>query len=128
GVIHRDVKPPNVLVSYDQRIVLGDFGLAMDLQQGTIGEVFGTPHYISPEQARRSSNATPASDLYSLGVILYEMLTGVVPFDDPSATSVALQHVTLPPPPPRTINPALNEATEQVLLKALSKDSAERYQ
>jgi serine/threonine protein kinase len=128
GVIHRDVKPANVLVERRGRVVLGDFGLALDVQQGTLGEVLGTPHYISPEQARHSAEAVPASDLYSLGVILYEMLTGVVPFDDPSPTAVAIQHITLPPPPPREINPQLSEETERVLLKALSKKPQARYQ
>ncbi len=128
GVIHRDVKPSNVMVASDNRVVLADFGLAMDVQQGTMGEVFGTPHYIAPEQARRSSDAVPQSDLYALGVMLYEMLTGVVPFDDPSPASLALQHLTLPPPPPRDINPELGVETERVLLKALSKSPAERYQ
>ncbi len=128
GVIHRDVKPANVLVERTGRVVLGDFGLALDIQQGTLGEVLGTPHYISPEQARHSAKAVPASDLYSLGVILYEMLTGVVPFDDPSPTTVAVQHITLLPPPPREINPQLSEETERVLLKALSKKPQARYQ
>ncbi|KAB2864040.1 MAG: protein kinase [Anaerolineae bacterium] len=128
GVVHRDVKPSNVMVATDDRIVLMDFGLALDSHQGTMGEVFGTPHYIAPEQARNSSNAVPQSDLYSLGIILYEMLTGTVPYDDPSPTAVALQHLTLPLPPPRERNPALNVETEAVLIKALSKSPAERYQ
>lgn len=127
GVIHRDVKPSNVFMSTDDRIVLGDFGLALEMQHGSSGEVFGTPHYISPEQVRRSSDATPKSDLYSLGVMLYEMLTGVVPFDDMSPTSVALQHITQDPPKPRSINPQLNKETEAVLLKALSKKPKDRY-
>ncbi len=128
GVIHRDVKPLNVMLASDGRVVLTDFGLAMDVEQGSRGEVSGTSHYIAPEQARRSADAVPQSDLYSLGVILYEMLTGVVPFDDPSPTTVALQHITLPPPPPRQINPELSEEVEAVLLRALSKSSDERYQ
>lgn len=128
GVVHRDVKPSNVMVATDDRIVLMDFGLALDSHQGTMGEVFGTPHYIAPEQARNSSNAVPQSDLYSLGIILYEMLTGTVPYDDPSPTAVALQHLTLPLPPPRERNPALNIETEAVLIKALSKSPADRYQ
>lgn len=126
-VIHRDVKPSNVMVAKDRRVVLADFGLAMDVQQGSIGSAFGTPHYIAPEQARHSADAVPKSDLYALGVILYEMLTGVVPFDDPSPASLALQHITQPPPPPRSRNPALNQATEAVLLQALSKQPADRY-
>jgi predicted Ser/Thr protein kinase len=128
GVVHRDVKPSNVIVARDGRVVLTDFGLALDVQQGSVGEVFGSAHYIAPEQARRSSDAIPQSDLYSLGIMLYEMLTGVVPFDDPSPTAVALQHITQPPPAPRELNPALSPDVEAILLKALSKSSSERYQ
>jgi serine/threonine protein kinase len=127
GVIHRDVKPPNVLVEVEGRVVLSDFGLALNTSEGSLGEVFGSPRYIAPEQARRSNAAVPQSDLYSLGVILYEMLTGVVPFDDPSPASVALQQITTPPPPPSHHNPALGGAVEEVLLKALAKSPAERY-
>jgi len=128
GVIHRDVKPSNILVAKDGRVVLGDFGLAMDLHDGSLGETFGTPHYISPEQASRSANAVPQSDLYSLGVILYEILVGVVPFNDPSPTSVALQHITEPPPAPCSINPDLSAEVEKTLLKSLEKNPEERYQ
>jgi serine/threonine protein kinase len=128
GVIHRDVKPSNVIVSDDGRVVLTDFGLAMNVTQGTLGEVFGSPHYIAPEQARNSSAAVPQSDLYSLGVMLYEMLTGVIPFDDPSPTALALKHLTQDPPPPRQLNPALNPQVETVLLKALAKQPGQRYQ
>ena len=128
GVIHRDVKPSNVMVAQDDRVVLTDFGLALDVHRGTVGEAFGSARYIAPEQAKSSANAVPQSDLYSLGVILYQMLTGVVPFDDPSPTSVAIQHLTAPPPRPREVNPALSEETEAVLLKALSKAPEDRYQ
>ena len=127
GVVHRDVKPANVLLASDGRIVLTDFGLAMDVQQGSLGEVFGSSLYIAPEQARRSAEAVPQSDQYSLGVILYQMLTGALPFDDPSPASVALQHITRTPPPPRQLNPALSVETEEVLLKVLSKAPADRY-
>ena len=128
GVIHRDIKPANVMVANDQRVVLMDFGLAMDVQIGSIGEVFGTSHYIAPEQAKRSADAVPQSDLYALGVMVYEMLVGSVPFDDPSPTSVALQHMTQPPPPPRELNPRLSTEIEAMLLKALEKKPNERYQ
>jgi serine/threonine protein kinase len=126
-VIHRDVKPSNVLVSKDGRIVLADFGLALDMQQGSKGEAFGSPHYISPEQAVSSNNAVPQSDLYSLGIMLYEMLTGRVPYDDPSPLNVAVQHISQPLPMPTTLNPNLSIATEAVLLKALSKEPGDRY-
>lgn len=128
GIIHRDVKPSNILVANDGRVVLTDFGLAMDAEMGSVGEVFGSARYISPEQARNSGEAVPQSDLYSLGVVLYEMLTGTVPFNDPSSTTIAVQHLTMPVPSPRQNNPDLSEGTEAVLLKALSKTPEERYQ
>jgi len=128
GVIHRDVTPSNVSLSEDGRIVLMDFGLALDVIQGTRGEVFGTPHYIAPEQASNSARAVMQTDLYSLGVMLYEMLTGSVPFDDPSPISLALKHITDEPPPPSKINPHINPELEAVLLKALRKKPSERYQ
>ena len=127
GVIHRDVKPSNVLLDLDGRIVLSDFGLALEIQQGTMGEVLGTPHYVAPEQARDSSATVPQSDLYALGVMLYEMLTGSVPFDDASPMSLALKHMTEQPPLPTSINPLLSIPAEAVLLKALSKAPEDRY-
>jgi serine/threonine protein kinase len=128
GAIHRDVKPSNVMISEDDRILLTDFGLVLEIDKGTRGEVFGSPLYIAPEQARSSANAVPQSDLYSLGVILYEMLVGKVPFDDPSPASLAIKHITLEPPAPRQINPDLSPEVEAVLLKALRKLPQERYQ
>ncbi|MFN8382217.1 MAG: serine/threonine-protein kinase [Anaerolineales bacterium] len=127
GVIHRDIKPSNVLIAKDGRVLLGDFGMALDVRDGSMGNIFGTPHYISPEQARRSADAVPQSDLYSLGVIMYEILTGSVPFNDPSPASIALLHISEPPPSPRSINPELSIELEKVLLKALEKDPQNRY-
>ncbi|MEM7028354.1 MAG: serine/threonine-protein kinase [Chloroflexota bacterium] len=128
GVVHRDVKPTNVMLSDDGRVVLTDFGIALESAQSSMGEVVGTAHYIAPEQARSSSEAVPQSDLYALAVILYQLLTGSLPFNDPSPTTLALQHVTHPPPHPTKINPHLNKQTETVLLKALSKSAGGRYQ
>lgn len=127
GVVHRDLKPANVMLGNDGRIVLMDFGLALHVEQGSFGEILGSPAYISPEQARSSALAVPASDLYSLAVMLYEMLTGTLPFEDTSPATLALQHLTQPVPSPRLRNPLLNEATEHVLLKALAKEPADRY-
>ncbi|MEZ4642549.1 MAG: serine/threonine-protein kinase [Chloroflexota bacterium] len=128
GVIHRDVKPSNVMVARNGRVLLTDFGLALTIKDGSQGEIFGTPQYIAPEQAIRSTAAVPQSDLYSLAVILYEMLTGSLPFDDPSPTSLAIMHVNEDPPSPRYFNPHLSPEVESVLLRALRKAPEERYQ
>lgn len=127
GVIHRDVKPSNIMVERSGRPVLTDFGLALRLSEGTVGDTFGTPHYISPEQAQNSANAVPQSDLYSLGVIAYEMLAGTVPFDDPSPTALAMQHIMGAVPSPRLFNLNLSEAVEQVLFRILAKEPGDRY-
>ncbi|HLY27699.1 MAG TPA: serine/threonine-protein kinase [Aggregatilineales bacterium] len=127
GVIHRDVKPSNIMLERDGRPVLTDFGLALRLSEGTIGDTFGSPHYIAPEQARSSANAVAQSDLYSLGVVAYELLTGVVPFDDPSPAAIAVQHLTTEVPSPRALNRNLSEEVEQVLLTALAKEPEDRY-
>lgn len=128
GAVHRDVKPSNVLISEDDRIVLTDFGLLLETDKATRGEVFGSPHYIAPEQARNSSQAVPQSDLYALGVMLYEMLVGKLPFDDPSPAALAVKHMTEEPPAPCQINPELSPEVEAVLLKSLRKLPEERYQ
>ncbi len=128
GVIHRDIKPSNILLAKDGRVLIGDFGMALEVRDGSMGDIFGTPHYISPEQAKRSADAVPQSDIYSLGVIMYEILTGEVPFNDSSPASIALQHISEKPPPPRSVNPTLPASVEKVLMKVLEKDIRERYQ
>lgn len=127
GVIHRDVKPSNILLDKDGRAILSDFGLVLLTETGTRGEIFGSPHYIAPEQAISSAKAVPQSDLYSVGVILYEMFTGRLPFDSEEPIEIALKHLQDDIPAPRLVRPDIPEALEKVILTALAKDPAARY-
>ena len=127
GVIHRDVKPANILLDRQGRAFLTDFGLALVIEVGTRGEIFGSPHYIAPEQAMSSAKAVPQSDLYSIGVILFEMFTGDVPFNAAEPLDIALLHMSEPPPAPRAMRPEINAELEAVILKALAKNPEERY-
>jgi formylglycine-generating enzyme required for sulfatase activity len=130
GVIHRDVKPSNVLIADDGRIYLADFGLARVEDATPItqsGETLGTPHYMSPEQGQ-GLPVDHRSDIYSLGVVIFQMLTGQVPFDADTPAPVILKHMVEPLPPPRSINPEIPIPVEAVLCKALAKNPAERYQ
>jgi serine/threonine protein kinase len=127
GVIHRDVKPENILLDREGRAFLGDFGLALITEIGTRGEIFGSAHYIAPEQAVSSAKAVPQSDLYAVGVILYEMFTGDVPFKATTPLDIALLHISEPPVPPRQVRPDINPELEAVILKAMAKKPEERY-
>jgi serine/threonine protein kinase len=128
GVIHRDIKPSNIMLDRDGRAILTDFGLALFAESETQGEIFGTPQYTAPEQVMSSAMVVPQSDLYSVGIILYEMFTGQVPFDDPDPLNLAVKHVNQTPQPPRELNPTIDPAVEQVILTTLAKRPEERYQ
>ncbi len=128
NVIHRDIKPANLMVDQHGRAILTDFGLALLADMGTQGAIFGSPHYIAPEQAQSSANVVPQSDLYALGVTLFEMLTGDLPFSDGPATELAMRHMTEPPPPPSQVNPAIPPVVDAVILRCLEKDPFDRYQ
>lgn len=133
GIIHRDVKPSNVLLLKDEgnkgdKAVLTDFGLVLweDVDK-TLGTAFGTPRYISPEQATDSQSALAQSDIYSLAVIVYEILTGEVLFKGNTPMEVALSHITEPPKPPRAHNPDIPAEAQREILKALQKDASKRH-
>ena len=130
SVIHRDIKPSNIMIEKDtERVVLMDFGLVMEdtANNTTMGTAFGTPRYIAPEQAISSQQAKPASDIYALGIIIYEMLTGQTPFDEDSAMSMALSHITNDPPPLQQFRDDIPKEVSDVVLKALSKQPEDRY-
>lgn len=127
--IHRDIKPSNIMIEKStERVVLMDFGLVMDSGNNTtMGTAFGTPRYIAPEQAISSQQARPESDIYALGIIIYEVLTGQTPFDEDSAMSMALSHITNDPPPLQQTRPDIPEAVSDVVLKALRKQPEDRF-
>ena len=129
GIVHRDIKPGNILIASDGRVKVADFGIARamaDAQHLTEpGVVWGTTAYLSPEQIR-GGTATPASDVYAIGVLLYEMLTGQTPFQGEDRVAVALKHLNEPPPPLHELNPRVPPGLERLVLRMLSKDPAQR--
>ena len=131
NILHRDVKPSNVLLTEDGQIYLADFGLARMAQTSetslTADRMVGTPQYMSPEQAQAKPDLDARSDIYSFGVMLYEMLVGRVPFNADTPFAVIHDHIYTPLPLPRTVNPDIPEQVERVLLKALAKDPDDRF-
>lgn len=130
GMVHRDIKPANVMLTTRGDVILTDFGIAKIVggtQYTATGAVTGTPAYMSPEQGQ-GERGDERSDIYALGVVLYEMVTGRVPYDADTPLAVILKHISAPLPLPRQLNPAVPEAVEQVILKALAKAPDDRYQ
>jgi eukaryotic-like serine/threonine-protein kinase len=129
GIVHRDLKPQNVIVTAEGEALVTDFGIARagvsEITQ--TGSVMGTPHYLSPEQAQ-GFEVTSVSDLYSIGVILYEALTGRVPFEGESAVAVAMKQVSQTPQRPSSINPRVSPALDAVVMRALAKEPGDRFQ
>ena len=132
GILHRDIKPSNVLINNEGLMYLADFGLARIAQAGestlSSDSIMGTPQYISPEQARGDKDLDEGTDIYSFGVMLYELVVGQVPFSGDTPFSIIHDHIFTPLPLPRTINKKVPESVELVLLKALAKDRADRYE
>ncbi|MBG9912599.1 serine/threonine protein kinase [Bacillus xiamenensis] len=129
-LVHRDIKPHNILIDNMGNIKVTDFGIAMALSSATIthtNSVLGSVHYLSPEQAR-GGLATKKSDIYSLGIVLYELISGRMPFEGESAVSVALKHLQSEPPSVRRWNPSVPQSVENIILKAMAKDPFYRYE
>ena len=129
GVVHRDVKPANLLLDNDNRVKVADFGVASAVGLGSlteVGTVVGTAGYLAPEQAR-GEKATPASDRYALAVVAFELLTGTRPFERESSTAEALAHVSAPIPPASSLNPELPSQVDDALARGLAKEPEHRY-
>src|SRR5512133_3611017 len=129
GIVHRDIKPHNVLVSPEGRLKVTDFGIARSgaSQMTEVGSIIGTAQYLSPEQAR-GAPVDQTSDLYSTGIVLYELLTGGVPFSGESPVEIAMKHLSETPDPPSAQRPDIPNDLDLVVLRALAKEPADRYQ
>jgi eukaryotic-like serine/threonine-protein kinase len=129
GIVHRDIKPHNVLVGGEGRLKVTDFGIARSgaSQMTEVGSIIGTAQYLSPEQAR-GAPVDQTSDLYSVGVVLYEMLTGQVPFTGDTPLEIAMKHLSEVPKPPSELRPEVPHDLDSVVLRALAKEPGERYQ
>ena len=129
GVVHRDIKPQNMMLLSDGTIKVTDFGIARfsNSTRTMTEQAIGSVHYIAPEQAK-GDITDGKTDIYSIGVMMYEMLTGKLPFDGDNAVSVALMHLQVVPDTPRTVNPSIPEGIEEITLKAMQKQPADRYQ
>jgi eukaryotic-like serine/threonine-protein kinase len=129
GIVHRDIKPHNVLVDGEGRVKVTDFGIARagTSQMTEAGSIVGTAQYLSPEQAR-GGEVDPRSDLYSLGIVLYELLTGQTPFDGETPVEIAMKHLSTPPQPPSKLRPDIPRELDLVVMRALAKNPDDRYQ
>jgi beta-lactam-binding protein with PASTA domain len=129
GIVHRDIKPHNVVVAPDGRLKVTDFGIARSgtSQMTETGSIIGTAQYLSPEQAK-GAPVTPASDIYSVGIVLYEMLTGSVPFTGDTPLEIAMKHLSTTPLPPSEKRHEVPHELDSIVLRALAKDPADRYQ
>ncbi|MBW8351805.1 Stk1 family PASTA domain-containing Ser/Thr kinase [Bacillus sp. IITD106] len=129
-IVHRDIKPQNILIDHNGHVMITDFGIAMALSATSITQtnaVLGSVHYLSPEQAR-GGMATKKSDIYSLGIVMFELLTGRLPFSGESAVSIALKHLQSETPSPRRWNPDIPQSVENIVLRATAKDPFVRYE
>lgn len=129
GIIHRDIKPHNILIDESEHVKVTDFGIAMAVSSATITfthSIMGSAHYLSPEQAK-GGKATVKSDIYSLGIVMFELLTGRVPFPGTSPVSVALKQLKEPMPFPRDFRPEIPQSLENIIIRALAKNPGDRY-
>jgi serine/threonine-protein kinase len=130
NIVHRDIKPQNILITKEGRPKLTDFGIAREATTATLTQtdtIVGSVHYLSPEQAR-GETAGPRSDIYSLGIVLYEMVTGVLPFQGETPIGVALKHIQESPVPPSSLKPSVSPGLERIITRAMAKNPVDRYQ